>query len=98
MIKFALFFKKLISGRGWSLLEIEPSKSQIKPKNQKPTKIKRSLVKFTGAKKNKKLQSKDDFLLVLMRLRLELPFIAQIMEIEYYISMLKYIQNVDTTS
>ena len=35
------------------------------------TKIKRSL-KFIGAKKNKKLQSKDEFLLVLMRLRLGL--------------------------
>ena len=35
------------------------------------TKIKRSL-KFTGAKKNKKLQSKDNFLLVLRRLRLGL--------------------------
>ena len=35
------------------------------------TKIKRSL-KFTGAKKNKKLQSKDEFLLGPMRLRLGL--------------------------
>ena len=35
------------------------------------TKNKRSL-KFIGAKKNKKLQSKDEFLLVLMRLRLRL--------------------------
>ena len=35
------------------------------------TKIKRRL-KFIGAKKNKKLQSKDEFLLVLMRLRLGL--------------------------
>ena len=35
------------------------------------TKIERSL-KFTGEKKNKKLQSKDEFLLVLMRLCLGL--------------------------
>ena len=35
------------------------------------TKMKRSL-EFTGAEKNKKLQSKDEFLLVLMRLCLGL--------------------------
>ena len=40
-------------------------------KKNNNTKIKWSL-KFIGAKKNKKLQSKDEFLLVLMRLRLRL--------------------------